>query len=837
MRIRKPFVRAVACFCILWAASCGGLNEREADLFRQAEEAFAQGVWSTALEEASLVTAAKPEFLPARLLKGKALFELGKLAEALAELEALRAIEGAASPTQFPAILYSGRCLIELGRSQLPDVAFHAGGAPVEASRSARDFFVRANAALLDALALEPESYDAALWRGYCVLRLENHRKAADLLAACGALDARRWEHRFFRALALEGLYRTNAESLNTYLDLAASGPRPQVLPVVEHLTLVHSRVTPELGHRIFTLVRDFDRSVPLRSARIRDFLAQVEEQIDREERRVKLASTEKEVRDLLTQKHVRLAMETVRAYLQDEPGSEELAEPLARAKEEWSQLIEAGGEGLVADAGAREELETALAAYELARTLTRQIDRLVVLQQKINAARLALARKESSEKLQGTYEILKAGEHAKVLEALGAMAVDDLSERDRDLYHYLRGVASYRLGHLLTAAKAFGEISRRDFEDLGLLQGLALMGAGQKAAGAQILAGLPPAERDDEVNRVLGRHFLEQGDLQKAVGCLSLLALPTQEDGEIHCRARRELGMEHYRRGEYAKAVTHLEAACQILETQTLPRPPEIYLFLANSYYRLDDLERAKKVYQDLSDSGLTQSERTSCRDLFLFRGQIHLRERQADLAYRDLSEFLRLGGRLSDELRSQYGRLVATYGDFVPLDKVEYWNYVSTGKDYNYTLHVTRKDAGAYRVVRRESGNTVSEEVWQRQGIYLMKEVGEAIFKLPVNLNPGETDLPVIEYESRDLQCLAEIVEIDQTVEIQGKRTFEHCIKVRAQQKSVDSSGDIHRTRHIFYFAPDVGEVMRTVYRDDVKVSEIVLSEFATRDELLAN
>ena len=49
--------------------------------------------------------------------------------------------------------------------------------------------------------------------------------------------------------------------------------------------------------------------------------------------------------------------------------------------------------------------------------------------------------------------------------------------------------------------------------------------------------------------------------------------------------------------------------------------------------------------------------------------------------------------------------------YADFLPLDRIQYWNYTSTAKDYNYTLFVKGEQDGVYRVERREAGSTSEE------------------------------------------------------------------------------------------------------------------------------
>ena len=51
-------------------------------------------------------------------------------------------------------------------------------------------------------------------------------------------------------------------------------------------------------------------------------------------------------------------------------------------------------------------------------------------------------------------------------------------------------------------------------------------------------------------------------------------------------------------------------------------------------------------------------------------------------------------------------------------------------------------------------------------------MKRMGDAIMKLPLNVNPAEDALPYVEYASQGQECAAEIVAIQQTVEIPGGR-----------------------------------------------------------------
>jgi tetratricopeptide (TPR) repeat protein len=580
---------------------------------------------------------------------------------------------------------------------------------------------------------------------------------------------------------------------------------------------------------KILAAVREYAATAPSRSARVEGFLARALAREDNERRQMKLKATVERVQDFLERERFRDALELIESYLKEEGDNPDMGRMLRETQENWSQLLEARTEALMA-ASDREKLELALRNFELARKLTKKVDRLVVLQQKMNIVELALTRFETSRKIRETYDLLKRGKHQEVLQALAATSVEGLSENDRDLYNYLRGVASYSLGQWAAAAKAFSAMSSRNFDSLDVYHGLALVRCGQESSGVAMLMNTPAEGRGDDVNRILGQHFAERGDPRKAVGYLAAIKSPTPGDLEAHLRARRRLGMDAFDKGDFPRAVEELQAARQILEVQLEQRATDVYLYLGHAYFRMEDFERAKKTYQDLSDSGLTVAEKEQCRELYLCRGQIHLKEKNSDLAYRDFAEYVRLGGQIPQEVSAAYGRLVALYADFMPLDKVQYWNYVSTTKDYNYTLQVKDCSGGDCRVERKEGGNT-SQEVWSRQGIYLSKKIGESVFKVPINLQPAEEALPFVEYTSQGQDCTAEVVAIQQTVELPGGRKFGECLKVRVRRTSKGPDGKVHSTKHIFFFAPGVGEVKQELYRDDAKVSEIVLSDFAYR------
>ena len=824
------------CALLAILAGCGGLDKRQVDLLNTGNEALSAEDWEVALDCATRLLEEEPEELAAHLLRGKALFGLERYAAALETFGFLLEQDPDDPEMAYDIHMATGRCHVEMGRQVLSDRELPSAGFSTESRRHSRDFFLHANLHFSEALDLTPGAYDALLWRGYCTFRLENFPKAVEILEACNAVRPGRWEHRYFSALALEGMYKINTQSIETYLSIARDGPKSEMAPVYEHMTALHPRVTQNVANALFRHIVRFAEKHPNDSLVVREFLGRMQEQKDARERRAKLATVSREVQDLLAQDQFSHAILMIQRFLEEVEGASDIEEPLRDAKESWSKLLEARAAGLVTSDD-RSLLERALATYKLSRELTQEVDRLVVLQQRINGLQLSLARKQTSRKIQVTFELLKQQKYEDVLEQLSDTSAEGLTESDRDLYHYMIGVSSFNLGKWSAATGAFRNMKRRDFEKLDAYHGLSLVKSGQKASGMEMLVGVPAEQRNDEINRLLGRHLLEDDNPERAVDYLRSIQEPTTDDSELHWKAQRDLGMNYYRKGDYGKAAERLQAACRVLESELRQRPPDVYLHLGNAHYRLDELERAKKVYQDLSNSGLTQAERKRCRDLYVHRAQIHLHEKHPDLAYRDFTEFLGLGGQLPSELQAEYGRLVATYGDFMPLDKIQYWNYVSTSTDYNYTLEVKELGTGAYQVNRREGGNTVSEETWWRQGNELTREVGNGMLRFPINLNPAEKLYPVLQYESRGMECTSEIVDINQTVRIPDRGTYKHCIKVRARKKIRTASGAVHYTKHIIFLAPGIGEVSQEIYRNDVRVSQIVLAEFGERESNLGN
>ena len=602
MKIRALDIsKAILPLTLLVAAGCGGLAEREAGLFEEGKAASAAQSWKVAEENLSAVITVAPDFTPAIFLRGRAYFELGHYNESLKDYEKAQASGDLTPAESFTAIFFRGRSFLELGRIICPDVEFRSTQGKPEDRKRARDYFLKANLAFNEATNALPDDYDTNLWKGLATLRLENFRKALDIFALCEKSAPDRWEHKFYTALAWEGLYKINAQSLENYFAILEPGPRKELAPVYEHLAAISGETSAEVTRRIFERIEQFAAQVADPSPRLQRFLAETRARRNAERRAVKLREVTEQVGRLGEKGSFVEAVAAIEAFVKEEGEQPEATKLLKETQESWSLLLEAKTEEL-SGSGDRSNLEKAAKNLELARNLTSKVDRLVSIQQKLSVIQLALSRHETSRKIQKAYDLFKASKHQEVLEQLAATSVDGLNERDRDLHHYLRGAASYALGQWTAAANAFSLLTQRNFENLDVLHGLSLIRSGREADGLARLVNLPAEARNDEVNRVLGLRFSEAGEPRKAVTYLAAIKTPTPTDLEAHLKARRELGMEYYRRSDFTHAIEELQAARQIVEAQLHQREIDVYLYLGNSYFRLEDYDRAKKAFQDLA-------------------------------------------------------------------------------------------------------------------------------------------------------------------------------------------------------------------------------------------
>ncbi len=698
---------------------------------------------------------------------------------------------------------------------------------------------MHANSVLDDALELEPTRYEGLLWRAYCYLRLQNHRRSLELLRACEKIAPGHWQHRFFKALTIEDLYELNAESLNLYLEITAGGVSSEFAPVYEHLIEIFPKAHQDFQEKIFTRLEAYARSTPDASPEFESLLQETREKVrkkEKAERRRTVLARGAELVDRGQFKEALLALEEVHKS----DSGETIWEAIRDTKEKWSLRLEADAVTL-ANSEDKAKLQESLKKLQEAQKLTTQVDRIGALQRQINASRLFLTRQASSKELQSCYALLNDGRFEQVLKALGRLPLQSLPTEDKEIYHYLRGVANFRLRRWKTAVLSFEKVTQSPPPDLDLLHGLALVHSGDKKKGVPYLESIPEEKQDDNVHKIMAEHFLQNKEFEKAMIHLEGIQNPLPSHYALRVKVRENLGMKAYRRGDYKEAIRHFVAARNVVDHHLERKALLVYLYLGHSYYRIRDLVRAKETYTDLSNTQLTEVEQRRCRDLYVNRARIHLRDREPESAYRDLARFTRLGGKIrSDSLGRQYAWLLATYADFMPLDRIHHWNYVDTATGKSYRLLVKGR-VGDEHVVERHEDQTVSTERWSRDGVFLLKTLGKDVWRIPINLEPAEKSFPQTEYIRKDgnvtYSYKTEIQSNDETVMLTGEKEVRNCIKVRLWRKRVEVGRNPSFLVYVLYFAPDIGEVKRDVVLNNVKVSEIVLSGFAYKSETLGN
>ena len=175
------------------------------------------------------------------------------------------------------------------------------------------------------------------------------------------------------------------------------------------------------------------------------------------------------------------------------------------------------------------------------------------------------------------------------------------------------------------------------------------------------------------------------------------------------------------------------------------------------------------------------------------------------------------------------------------MPLERIHHWKYVDTATGKNYRMLVKERTNDEY-VVERHEDQTVSTEKWSKEGVFLLKTIGNDVWRIPINLEPANESFPKTEYTREEgavtYSYKAEIQSNDETVILPGDKEMRNCIKVRLWRKKTEA-GEQNPSFlvYVLYFAPDIGEVKRDVVLNNIKVSEIVLSGFAYKSETLGN
>ena len=825
---------------LLLLAGCAALAPTEQEALDRGNAALETKEWARAEQAFSEVINLRTDFTPSYVLRARARFEQQQYDLALDDLTTALESGELDEDFKYEALVFTGRCLIAKGGLERKSIGDGHSGREIEARRKVRTTFVRANRFFAEANTLQPTRYEGILWRAYCYFRLENYRKSLQLLRHCEKISPARWEHRFFKALAIEGIYSVNAESLNTYLEIANRGMSVELTPVVDHLISIYPQVAQEAQTKIFKHVEDFAAEIPNHSKQVASFLVTTRLAIAEQKREAKLKRAVRDAKQLVEKGQFKRAVSLLERLMKKEGPSLKATRVLQAVKDNWSVTLEADALRL-SNSKKREDLEKALADYESAQKLTTKVTRLGTLQQKIDAARLVLTRRDVSRKLKYSFELLRKNKFDRVLANLRSIQTDALGTDNRELYNYLRGVANYQLSNWRAAAQSFEKINQRGFQNLDKYHGLALVKSGESDKGATILASIPKESRSDDVNRIIGEHFAKTGRLPKATRYLHSIEQPTTRDYERMVKAHHSLGKKNYRQENFASAIEHFTNARDLLDQKLQRKAVGVYLYLGHSYYHSEDFDRAKKTYDDLSNTRLTNVERERSRDLYLFRAQIHLKNRQPDLAYGDLAQFVTLGGSIPrGSLERRYAWLLATYADFMPLDKIHHWSYVNSATGKSPRFVVKGEHDGGY-VVQRHEDQTASQEIWTRDGLFLAKKVGKDLWRIPVNLEPATESFPNAEYERKEglvtFEYKSEVQSNGETVTLPNGQSFANCLKVRLKRTRVEPGKRRSFLTYVIYLAPDVGEVRREVGLDGVKISELSLSGFTYKSDTLGN
>ena len=514
--MKRHLIRLIAIAGMATLSACGGLSPRDQEIYGQGMSAIEARNWTDAASLLGEVIKKNPSYSPAFLARGRARFELGHHREALEDVD--RAIEAEDLPEgeTFEALLLKGRCFVEIGRRQFALAPDDRSTDAVKQRKEARTNFVHANAVLDDALELEPERYEGLLWRAYCYLRLQNHRRALELLRQCEKIDPGHWEHRYFRALTIEDLYELNAESLNLYLEITGGRIRAELSPVYEHLIEIFPKAHEKYQAQILERLEEYAASTVDPSPELVELLRETREKLRQkeiEERRRSVLARASELGDRGEFEEALFVLDEIRKT----DTSEEVLEGIQQIKEKWSLRLEADAITL-ASSSEKEKLQEALGKFQEAQKLTTEVDRIGALQQRINTTQLTLTRRATSQNLQKCYALLKKGKFKEVLEALRRIPLQTLENEEKDLYHYLRGIANFKLKRWRTAVLSFEKIAQRPSQDLDLLLGLALVYSGDKEKGAAHLQLVPEEKKDDNVHKILAEHFLQKKEFDKAM-------------------------------------------------------------------------------------------------------------------------------------------------------------------------------------------------------------------------------------------------------------------------------------------------------------------------------
>ncbi|HLU47344.1 MAG TPA: tetratricopeptide repeat protein, partial [Planctomycetota bacterium] len=723
--MRRPTIfGAVLAAAMIFASGCGGLSPQTRLRFEEALAASEAGEWHRSSVLWSELLRDEPDMSAAHVHLAEAFLGLERHEEALEEVEKAISCGELEGDQLAHAYVLRGLAWSRIGERTLDDSSFRRREGSPDAIRSSRDAFLAASVAFDKALEIDAKLHDALLHRAYALYRQENATKALDLLRRCEKSGSRDWRLGFFRALALEALHGPNLQSYELAVSVADAADGNEVCALVRYLVDGHARMPDALAGRVPAIARAFREEHGDCDPAIESFLAEIEKKEAIERRAEAIGRLTRDARRLANDGDLAAAMGLIREHERAHGTDAALTALANELNDRWIRFLDLRVQSALqlADEPA---LEKAIDEYTVMGRLTGRLEDRIAAQQKVNELRLTLRHLASTTRLREIAQILEDGDPRRALEMLKELDPAGIASSERDRWRWLVGLARFRTEDWTGALEAFESMEDRSRDDLAIFQGLACARAGKRSEAVRLLSTVPPQEGYDDVNRLLAEHFVTRGDDARAALHLATIGTPTPEDVSLRVSVLKRLGTSRHERGDWLGAIEALTTARRLLDESRHGTDPDLYLLLGSAHLRLDDLAAAKRVYNALVNSDLSRDERSRCREVYVDLARIHLREKREDLAYLSLREYLRLSGSVPAELEAEWGRLAAAFADYMPLDRVRYWNYTSTLQDYNYTITVNDKVEGRYRIERREAGRSL-DETWRRDGKYVVQHTG---------------------------------------------------------------------------------------------------------------
>ena len=832
---RQLLAALCAAFLAIVLTSCGGLGEKEEAALERARLALDESRYANALVDFDVVLETNPEHAPSRLGRAEALLETGDSSTALAEVDAVIASGDLDVRGESHARYVRGRSLIETGRKLLGDTAFRTRGATHDVARRARERFMAANVALRRSTELDPSRYEPVLWRAYALYRQENFRRALELLQSCAKLAENDWRHAFFQALAWDGLQGLNSQAVSQVLDVALENPRVETTPVVVFLIDIHDEVPEETARRIERIVAAFAEETASKDAAITSFLARAEKSKIERANAAELDRSIEDAKRLAAADKYEEALARLEDFRKRGFTSAELDKYYAELGERWSRVLEVQTADYLRR-GTVGDLEKARASYERANKLTADLDRQITLTKKLSMVDGLLAQHNYADRLRAARERLDAKDVSAALELLDLLPEASLSEANRDMCFYLRGRAHFEKKAWQQASQAFARVSPaglRALPRLELWRGWSLVRSGRTVEGVRAFEKTREVDRDDAVERLIAEQHVRDKRFADALACLGRVEEAEPADVGLEARCRHHLGVALFQSREYKRAMRELRAADELYSEQLQKPSAETVAFLGRALHRNGDVEAAREAFERFVflDPGPEVERRF--RDIFLTLARARLAARDRRGGYDALETYRRQGGTLPADIASQFVRLAATFRDFLPFERVAFWRYEKATPDgrESFDVIVRGRSEDRYLIERREGSVTLEEE-WSRDGVYLVRKSGQAVFRVPLSLTIEDSEPPHVEFEKDGQRYQASVVSFDTVVKLDEKREYRGCLRVDTLREIPVPDGKPRTIRQRIWLAPDVGEVKRQVLEGQNLVCEVTLSEVRRRE-----